>query len=247
MDLSDIVSLSNPVVGGVAAGVIANWGSYVIAKAIAPVVAAARPSRRKLKDNALDGYVGLSPEFGALDYLNLASAVVHNHTAVRKGFCWDFAAATFEAYQQLVRRNGRPDISRKLRKAITMFTNGDSRKEFVSHMFLEVKLSDSTGFVSYESTDETPDLNPYDAEAVMVYSTESLPEKMIINGDARDYVNARTIPGTVIAVPSRRAFTEMPLGSVQLFYLFARNFRVLRAGKKAYSDDHASKNSAAPL
>ena len=223
-------------------GVGANYAANVAASCGIDTLLFFTPLRRP-KYGILDSYVGLSQQYTALDYLNLASSIVHNDSE-GKGECADYAVASYKAYQNLVRQNGRKDLKTKIRLCSSNYTFENRSKRQVPHMFIEVKPEKDGSFIPYESVMETPQLDPFDTTNTQKYSWDSLDERMKIGGEANRFTCARTLSGTFLSYPTLRLFTASRLGFVQTIYHLIRDLKLVEKSDLWWVEYHANKTDA---
>ncbi len=193
--------------------------------------------RIRVRTEALNACTGLPPEYTALDYLSLASSLVHNDST-DKGRCWDYASATYSTYNWLVRRNRRKDLERCVRMNYAHHTVEDGKKTLVGHTFLEARQTRGGSFTHYNPGSETPPLDPHNPEQVKAYTHSSLPRKSEDTWKSSGYAITRTVPGTLIHYPTPRNFTVFPLGAAQLFAEAVRDRKSLSEDAREWDEWH---------
>lgn len=148
-------------------------------------------SRNFLKTDrkAILRYSNLPSDLNALDYLNLASSLVHNYSR-GDGSCKEFAGATFQVYNILLKLNNRKDLLKDIRGCLGF--DGEC-----GHAFLEVRHKGK--FVNYETTDYTP---PLLVDKIKSYSQRSLFKKQKLNleENAQIFSKCINVPGTRLAL-----------------------------------------------
>ncbi len=139
-------------------------------------------------------YQSLSPNANALEYTNAANELVHAK-ASEGCDCKDYALATFITYSQLIEKDKRDDLEKKLRIVSAI----PSVSEEAAHVWLEVEQNGE--FTPYES-----------------YSSSK--DRSQINGDLdKDgWIMARSFNGTRIFHPTVESFFY-PGGFMRLVYL----------------------------
>lgn len=153
----------------------------------------------------LVGYCNLPSDFGALDYLNLASSLVHND-AHGRGVCRDYVIETYNDYMALLEQNKRNDLKRKIRTA-----TGPAKD--ASHMWLEIEIDKE--FIPYESTSYTPKLK---TSVVKYYSRISLDKRMELDGCAKkEKAFFHSFRGKLLEYPTLRSFIY-PGGLIRAVY-----------------------------
>ncbi len=212
-----------------------NFGGVPIAEMMQSYI----PPRRRIKNRAeiLRGFVGLSPEYDALDYLNLAASAVHSDGS--GGECGDYAISVYDFFRELVRRNKRKDLRRSVRLVTSLFTEDETGKtSLVGHDFIEVNTGNR--YMPFEPTMETPLLDPFNTASVKRYTDESLACRTAINGEADRYASFRTVTGTKICYPIGQFFRQMPLGASQLLIGCIFSMPAIREQDRSWKEYHQS-------
>lgn len=149
------------------------------------------PSSLKVDKKSIERYKNLPKEFDALDYLNLASSIVHNKCNGR-GKCLDYAFATYDVGRRLIKQNSRNDLRKKIRLVGGVSYTG---KMCEGHEWLEVKINKV--FVPFEATNYTPTLG---LDEIRSYSKQSINEKRQIN--CKPQIFTRSLRGSRFSYPT---------------------------------------------
>ncbi len=164
------------------------------------------PSYMVTNTHRIEEHSTLPEDFDAIDYLNVASSLVHNDSH-GDGDCSDYTIATYTVYMQLAELNGRRDLKSKIRTVTAHSVN-------IGHMWIEIERDGN--FVPYESTAETPSLSIGD---IKEYSAASLDERMQIssNPKTKDNVFFRSFRGSRLGYPTLKSLL-FPGGVVRMMY-----------------------------
>ncbi|MCX6710035.1 MAG: hypothetical protein NTV63_03740 [Candidatus Woesearchaeota archaeon] len=185
--------------------------NQVIGAAVFSIVPSINFSTIKTNERAIITRMVIPENFEPIDYLNLASSIVHNNS-YGEGVCRDYAIETYHVYDELSALSGRAEYTDDLRLS-TGFSG------IYGHMWLEVKKDGE--FIPYESTLYTPNLKQSD---VKDYSEKTLEEKVEINDNYNSIELKKTnsIPGTMINYPTIGSFLY-PGGFFRLLYDLTSN------------------------
>lgn len=152
-------------------------------------------SSLKVDKKSIERYKNLPEEFDALDYLNLASSIVHNKSKGNQK-CLDYAFATYDVYRRLIKQNDRNDLRKKIRIVGGVPYTG---KMGEGHEWLEVEINKV--FVPFEATNYTPTLG---LDEIRSYSKQSLNEKRQI--DCKPQILTRSFRGSWFTYPTLKLF-----------------------------------------
>lgn len=184
---------------------IINQCAYPVIGIVSYLFVSRLPTQIRTNPEKIARYTNLPSEFDAVDYLYLASSLVHNESEY-EGNCKDYVVETYNVYTDLLEQNKRRDLKKKIRSAT-------GPAEDVPHIWIEIERKGE--FIPYESMDYTPRLK---INQIKDYSQITLNEKMQLNGDAtQDKIFFRSFKGKRLGYPTFGAFIY-PGGMARIIY-----------------------------
>ncbi len=193
MELLDIVNscidwLKNP---ELIKGLIINqaWTPFIIPFGISEITINSKDSiDLRLSDEFNESkYTNLPKNFTSLDYLNVASSIIHEFYE-GEGECKEYSILTYKTYLRLIKLNNRSELKKSVRIVAGKYFGE------ISHMALEIKDVDQK-FYPYETTMHTPYLLPEDVKGYSLNTRD----------DRKYYITQlwiKTFPGTWIFRPT---------------------------------------------
>ncbi|MBT4376144.1 hypothetical protein HOD29_02110 [archaeon] len=147
--------------------------------------------------------------FNTLDYLNLANSIVHKN-ANAEDDCKNFSGSTFKAYEELVKGDGRKELSNNIRFA-------EGINSLTGHRWLEYREEGEKKWKGYESSHKIK--SPREIKNLKEFSKENPPK--ISNRYTKDI---NSFPGTKIFYPTKKSFKKGGALEV-LFQMYSQGLR----------------------
>lgn len=155
-------------------------------------------------------YCNLPKKYSTLDYLNLASSIVHNN-GVTEG-CKRYSNATYETYHRLIKQNGREDLRYNVNFILCIMNSNYGKVGHVKLEFIDINGDKA----QYETTLPLQEISTYVAKNDAKWLTRFSKNNYEYKTEKKDLVLGRSVPNTRLGYPTLESLIY-PGGFIRIY------------------------------